>query len=190
MKLRAAHAAAPAPPRAAPTTLATSGVVEPGKGAPAVFLRPGDWMVGGGPVRASTLLGSCVALMLWSPRVRVGAMCHCLLPRRQGGPVAYEALDGRFGEEAARWIEGQLGAVGVALRETEVTLAGGARVRNGFEPGIGESNLDWAWDWIARSGMALVQQDVGGRVVRRVGFNLTDGSVTVAHGGVVTGAQE
>ena len=165
----------------------TSGLVESGGFGPAgVFLRPGDWLFSGTPVRVTTLLGSCVAVMLWSPVRRIGAMCHCMLPQRRLDDFA-PAPDGRYGEEAAQWMEMHLARCGVGFGELEATLAGGASVHGWRE--IGEANLRWARDWLAQRGIAVVQQDVGGRVVRRVSFNLADGGVTVAHGGRVP-AQE
>lgn len=168
--------------------LLTTGLVETGDfgGARSVFLRPGDWLYGSLPLRAATLLGSCVAVMLWAPRQRVGAMCHCLLPARRSGDGAEpSAPDGRYGDEAAAWIERQFADAGIGFADLEATIAGGAKATDTLAGGIGDANLRWAQRWVAERGIALVQQDVGGRVVRRIGFNLADGSVTVAHGGVL-----
>lgn len=173
-------------PRAAEPVLTTGLTETVGPGAQGVFLRPGDWLFGGTPVRVTTLLGSCVAVVLWAPARRIGAMCHCMLPQRRLDDLAI-APDGRYGEEAAQWIEMHLARCGVGFAELEATLAGGASV-HGCR-GIGEANLRWAREWLGRRGIAVVQQDVGGRVVRRVSFNLADGGVTVAHGGRVP-AQE
>ena len=144
-----------------------------------VFLRPGDWLFGRAAVRASTLLGSCVAMVLWAPRLRLGAMCHCLLPSRPGGMRAAEP-DGRYGEETGEWLDRRFAELGCPWDEVEASLAGGA---GGGSSQIGQSNIDWAQTWAAQRGLNFVQQDVGGRVVRRLTFNLGDGSLTVAHGG-------
>ena len=45
-----------------------------------IFLNPGDYAFGDEQVRMRTLLGSCVAVTFWHPKLRVGAMCHYLLP--------------------------------------------------------------------------------------------------------------
>ncbi|MFO1272602.1 MAG: chemotaxis protein CheD [Rubrivivax sp.] len=159
--------------------LVTTGVVDDDAlGQRGVFLRPGDWVFGRGTMRVSTLLGSCVALVLWSPRLRAGAACHCLLPQRPGGGTAL--LDGRYGSDAARWMEQRFADAGCSAGELQASLAGGASSGNA---GIGPANIAWAQQWAAERGIAFAQQDVGGRVVRRVTFNLADGSLTVAHGG-------
>ncbi len=166
--------------RAAPPTLETTGVTDTDAlGSGGVFLRPGDWLFGSGAVRVSTLLGSCISLVLWSPRRRVGAICHCLLPLRpQGG--AGSALDGRYGTDAGLWMSRRLAAAGCHWSEMQASLAGGA---GAGESEIGSANIAWAQRWAAERGLAFAQQDVGGRVVRRLTFNLADGTLTIAHGG-------
>ncbi|MGA2108628.1 MAG: hypothetical protein ABSH25_13400 [Syntrophorhabdales bacterium] len=49
-----------------------------------VFLKPGEIYVGEEPAEISTILGSCVSVTMFSKRVRVGAICHALLPSRAG----------------------------------------------------------------------------------------------------------
>lgn len=153
-----------------------------------IFLRPGDWFFGEGAQRVSTVLGSCVSLVAWAPRWRLGAMCHCLLPRRadslpRRAPDA--ALDGRYGDEAAEWMRQRFAKAGVPSEAVEVTLAGGACVN---ATSVGLSNVAWAQQWLQQQGWRVVQQDVGGRVVRRLVFQVADGSVRIAHGGLLMAA--
>lgn len=161
-------------------TLETTGVADTDAlGSGGVFLRPGDWLFGCGAVRVSTLLGSCISLVLWSPRRRVGAICHCLLPQRPRADAG-SPLDGRYGDDAGRWMAQRLAAAGCHWSELQASLAGGA---SAGDSDIGAANIAWAQHWAAERGLAFTQQDVGGRVVRRLTFNLTDGSLTIAHGG-------
>lgn len=184
-----------APALRRPPLLHTTGIVDTDAlGQGVVFLRPGDWFFGGGALRVTTLLGSCVALVLWSPRLQVGAMCHCLLPERprerppdhagpgaaSRSPVANPPPDGRYGHEAGQWLQARFAAVGCGLPELQVSLAGGAAQGSSS---IGPANIAWAQQWAQHHGLRFVQQDVGGRVVRRLAFNTADGSLTVAHGG-------
>lgn len=161
-------------------TLETTGVADTDAlGAGGVFLRPGDWLFGSGAVRVSTLLGSCISIVLWSPRRRIGAISHCLLPRRPRADPG-GALDGRYAAEAGAWMERRLAAAGCHWSELEASLAGGA---SAGDSDIGPSNIAWAQQWAAERDLVFAQQDVGGRVVRRLTFNVTDGSLTIAHGG-------
>jgi chemotaxis protein CheD len=63
-----------------------------------IFLQPGEFFVAQGSCKIRTLLGSCVAITLWHPRKRIGAMSHFLLATRGQRPVI--ELDGRYGDEA------------------------------------------------------------------------------------------
>ena len=73
-------ATAPAPLLALPPPVSGWRIAQPGE---ALSLMPGELWSGRGAASVRTLLGSCVALTLWHPRLRVGGMCHYLLPRRQ-----------------------------------------------------------------------------------------------------------
>lgn len=169
------------PVRAEPgRVLQTTGVVDTDAlGAGGVFLRPGDWLFGQGPLRVSTLLGSCIAIALWSPRLRLGAVCHCLLPENPAWAPGLPE-DGRFVADAGRWMERRLRAAGCDWQELEASLAGGAGT--GLST-VGAANIAWAQRWAAERGITYAQQDVGGRVVRRLTFHLADGRLSIAHGG-------
>ena len=69
---------------------------------------------------------------------------------------------------------------GCRLMEVDVSLAGGASAN---DISIGSVNVARAVALVEGAGMRLIQQDTGGRVVRRLTFNLIDGSLTIAHGG-------
>jgi chemotaxis protein CheD len=47
-----------------------------------IFLRPGDCYFGGQNTSIRTVLGSCVSMTFWHPQLRVGGMCHYMLPKR------------------------------------------------------------------------------------------------------------
>ena len=47
-----------------------------------IFLNPGEYAFGTELDRIRTILGSCVAVTFWHPGLRLGAMCHYLLPAR------------------------------------------------------------------------------------------------------------
>jgi chemotaxis protein CheD len=63
-----------------------------------IFLQPGDFYFGDCNTRIRTLLGSCISITLWHPKLLIGGMCHYMLPSRGNKKVAQ--LDGRYGDEA------------------------------------------------------------------------------------------
>lgn len=64
-----------------------------------IFLQPGEFYFGDRETRLRTILGSCVAITLWHPRLRIGGMCHYLLPMRRGHHDEAE-LDGRYADDS------------------------------------------------------------------------------------------
>lgn len=156
-------------------------------GGRSVLLRPGDHLFGRGDVRVSAVLGACVALVLWSPRFRLGAVCVCLRPDRGVHALGHDAADietpgayGAYGDEAEQWLQARLCQAGRGWGDFELSLVGGA---TGKDLVMGPRNIAWAQGLAARHSLPLSQQDVGGRVLRRLVFNLGDGSLTIAHGG-------
>ncbi len=74
-----------------------------------IFLQPGEWFFGDRDTCIRTLLGSCIAITLWHPRLLIGGMCHFLLPARADASRRDSVrLDGRFGDEAMAALLQQL----------------------------------------------------------------------------------
>lgn len=63
-----------------------------------IFLKPGDFYFGDKSTRIRTLLGSCISIAMWHPKLLIGGMCHYMLSSRNDKRVSH--LDGRYGNEA------------------------------------------------------------------------------------------
>ena len=113
------------------------------RGRRTVFLRPGDVVLAEKPAHMITVLGSCVALAVHSPRLRVGGMCHAVLPWVLSADG--DAADPRFVEGAVdRLLEG-LRHLGVAPSEMTIKAFGGAEGPSGAtdgRPGVGSRNVE------------------------------------------------
>lgn len=151
-----------------------------------VFLRPGDWFFGRGEHGVTTVLGSCVSLVMWCPRLRLGAMSHCLLPTRSRQPQGVHHGSGHYLDEALQWMTQRMHAQGCGALEIDVSIAGGAMAH---DMTIGQANVTQALTLVEAAGLRLVQQDTGGQIVRRLTFNLSDGCLTISHGGRLGSAE-
>lgn len=91
-----------------------------------ITLMPGDWYFGDKPVRIRTLLGSCVAIVLWHPKRKLAGMCHYVLPERkyQQGTK----LDGRYANEAVKLFAQEMARYGTRPSEYRVSLYGAANM--------------------------------------------------------------
>ncbi len=134
-------------------------------------------------------LGSCLAITLYDPGTRFGAMAHTLLPAsRSQDPVPRPA---KFVDSAIDLMVGELLARGAERERLAAKLFGGA---NMFEPlvgsadnGIGPRNTRSAREHLAAQGIPLAAADVGGNFGRTVEFDLATGLVRVH---VVRGREE
>lgn len=63
-----------------------------------IILQPGDFYFGDRDTRIRTLLGSCISIVMWHPKLLIGGMCHYMLSSR--GEKGIATLDGRYGDEA------------------------------------------------------------------------------------------
>jgi len=145
-----------------------------------VFLMPGDLFFGGAPARVSTLLGSCVAIVLWNPKRHIGGMCHYLLPtgrpRDDGKPGAYADI------AMAKLVDAVTRA-GSRPVEYRTTLVGGGHMFPGLRrdsiPEVGERNVSVGRTLLARGGFTLHREDTGGEGHRHVDFDLATGEVHI-----------
>lgn len=145
-------------------------------------LMPGQWaFVRAGALK--TLLGSCVAILVWHPERGFGGMCHYLLPSRQRRPD--EALDGRYGDEAMALLQQGMQRCGTRSEDYQAHLYGGAdTLPDGvtMKFNVGERNIEMGMDLVDRYGLQLMTVDVGDQVPRTVTLLLPDGKVRMVRG--------
>lgn len=143
------------------------------------YLHPGQWYVGSGDQRVYTVLGSCVAVVLWHEHRQVGAMCHYMLP----GTSTRGFRDGRYAEDALVLVAGALRRHGCDPVDCRVELYGGGyhdpAHRGGPLSNPGARNVEQAWRLTERHGLAVAAYHLGGHLYRRVGLNLKDGQTHV-----------
>jgi chemotaxis protein CheD len=143
-----------------------------------IVLHPGDWHFGAAPTCIRTLLGSCVAITLWHPQMRLGGMCHFVLPSRPGRGAA---LDARYGDEAVDLLLAEIRSHGLKPGQFQARLFGGGDMFPGMaRPGVahvGLRNAQTARALILRAGAALVESDLAGIGHRSLVFELSSGSV-------------
>src|SRR3954447_16549729 len=91
-----------------------------------IFLQPGECYFGDRYTRIRTLLGSCVAITLWHPKLLIGGMCHYLLPQRPGAQPAI--LSGKYADEAMRLLLGEIKRANTSPQDYEVKMFGGGNM--------------------------------------------------------------
>jgi chemotaxis protein CheD len=146
------------------------------------FLKPGEMVVSDGPMIVSTLLGSCVAVTMFSPRRRLGAICHALLPHCPEGFSARQMRSeaGKYVEYAVRRMLEGLIARGVAKADIQAKLFGGSDMfdtQGSSNQSVGQQNIEMALRMLEDESVRLVKQDLGGRRGRKIIFHTHTGEV-------------
>ncbi|MGE5865642.1 MAG: chemotaxis protein CheD [Rhizobacter sp.] len=158
-----------------------------------VMLRPGEYAVGGADSQIWTLLGSCVSITLWHPRLRVGAMSHFLLAERPSTETAAETPpDARYGQDALHLMLDHLARLRVAASQCEAKIFGGGNMFPDHTPpgavSVGRRNGEAARQLLLRRGIPVVSESLFGNGHRQIIFRPASGDVWVRQ--VRTGASD
>ena len=142
-----------------------------------VFLKPGDLYVSDIPTMVSTILGSCVALTVFNKRLKIGGICHAMLPK---SPYAKEYYVFRYVDSSIFYMLSKFETLGIRKDEMEIKLLGGADVidrMNDETASIGQKNIAIALEIIRNESLQLTVTDVGGKMGRKVHFYTHTGKI-------------
>ncbi len=133
------------------------------------------------PAILRTVLGSCVGVTFWDPRLAVGALCHAALPRRPREWPSDDAFPGgfRYVDVCIRYLVRQFDRLGSHRDKVEVKLFGGADVLTvtRFTETVGKQNRDAAWEVLSQCGLVPAAWDLGGSRGRVISFHTGTGDV-------------
>jgi chemotaxis protein CheD len=148
-----------------------------------VYLKPGDFCFGEGRLRITTVLGSCVAIILWHPQLRHGGMCHYMLPSRNQ-LRGNAAPDGKYGDEAMELFMAVLRRWHTTPQQYQVHLYGGGNMFEEaavFPMDIGKQNIALAYRLLNQYGFSVMCDHLGNFGRRRVSFEVWSGEVELEH---------
>lgn len=154
-----------------------------------VFIHPGEWFFGDADTRIRTVLGSCVAIVLWHPQQRIGGMCHYMLPGRGQPRPADAPLDGRYADEAIDLLCSEIHQARTRVQDYQVKLFGGGNMFLSCEkpiatagPDVPRRNVSIARELLQEHGFkAIAAEHVGGGGHRNVVFDVWSGDVWMRH---------
>ena len=129
-------------------------------------------------------LGSCVAVCLWDPAVKVAALVHVLLPDSRINPERAQAQPGAFADTGIPLLFRTAYAYGVQKARCRVRLVGGAAVVGAADAvgGVGKRNILAARNLLWRAGVLIEREAVGGTDARTVSIHVDDGRVHITNG--------
>lgn len=146
-----------------------------------VFLLPGEFYFGNEHRSIKTLLGSCVAITMWSKQLKVGGMCHYKLPRRLTTPST--VLDGNYGEEAMLLFMQNMSRFMLKPGDMTVGVFGAGNMFSTIvktdDKSIGIQNIKLAHRLLNKLGFSITHESLGGNVSRKISFDVITGVVKV-----------
>jgi len=130
-------------------------------------------------------LGSCVALVMYSPELEAAGLAHVALPDSRIRQGKTRNLPGYFADRAFPYMLAKFKQMGIAdPSELLVKLTGGASI---LDPGgvfnIGARNVHTLRKLIARHKMTLVGTDVGENFSRTVWVETKTGNLYISSPG-------
>jgi chemotaxis protein CheD len=147
---------------------------------PEISIQPGQLYLARSPAVLQTILGSCVGVTFWCPRLGAGALCHGVLPicpRGIGAPGGF-----RYVDFSITYLAGRFDELGADRREVEVKLFGGADVlpvaaARAANPTVGALNCRAALAVLEAGGFLVRASDLGGIHGRTIHFDTGSGEV-------------
>ena len=150
-----------------------------------IYLKPGDIYISDKPAMISTLLGSCVAVTMFSPRLGAGAISHGVLPCCKGKKPCE---DDEYCREGVRYVDcsimrmlGWFMRNGVAREEIDVKVFGGSDMLSAPESTtqatVGQQNIAMAFHILEKEMLRVSTSDVGGLRGRKIIFSSNTGEV-------------
>lgn len=141
-----------------------------------VYLKPGEVIVSRHPILVSTILGSCIAVTMFSPGKKIGAICHAMYPCNPTGTPNVQYVDSAIYYVFNKMMEY------TGKSDLIVKLFGGARVLGGSDYGedrvaIGEQNISQAKRTLADLRLAIATSDIGGLRGRKLLFSIKTGDI-------------
>lgn len=140
------------------------------------------------PTVITTVLGSCVSVVMYSPKLAIGGMCHAMLPRRTDSvvvPIGVEASF-KFVDVSVAYMLKKFKELGVDSSELEVKLFGGANMFSGeigqtVYPGVGRQNIKATVEIMESLNLNLLVSDLGGNQGRKIKLLSYSGTVLMQY---------
>ncbi len=148
-----------------------------------VVLYPGEFFSSNAQDEMiSTVLGSCIAITLYDPKLRIGGMNHFMLVSSSQSQDAQEN-SGRFGEFAVELLLNDMMKKGAQKKRMIAKVFGGSNMFKvaPSEHNVGEQNIDFAFYYLERENIPIKASDVGGTYSRKIYFDPITAKVWLKH---------
>jgi chemotaxis protein CheD len=139
-----------------------------------VTIYPGEYYSTTGTEMISTVLGSCVSIVLYDTVAKVGGINHFMLARDTSlDEDAEKKLMGKFGEYAIDLLINDIIKKGGVLSRLEAKVFGGGNIfnMNASQNQVGDTNSKFAFEFLKKLNIPVVKSDTGGVNPRKIFFD-------------------
>jgi chemotaxis protein CheD len=141
-----------------------------------VVIDPGEYYATGEDILISTVLGSCVSVVLFDRVLGLGGINHYMLPGAMDGrdyARASKVEQARYGLHAMEQLLARLSELGSSLRKLEAKVFGGGavlRLTSRSRLNVSQDNVDFALSYLEKKGIPILATDVLGTQGRKLFF--------------------
>lgn len=152
-------------------------------GLPFVYLHPGEFYLSERPAVVTTVLGSCISVIMYDAQSRTSAITHSQMPvctkNNSSCIMCSEAY--KFTDCSIKNILKLLESRNIILENITVKLFGGADVLSANSERstetIGRQNIAVAIDTINKAGLKITANDTGGQQGRKIFLYTESGEI-------------
>ena len=139
-------------------------------------ITEGELYFGDDVEAVSTLLGSCVAVVVWHATLKKGGMCHIVLPQNWK-----KEPDNRYANCAITTITGHIRRINTRPEEYVTCLYGGGEMfaQTSGRNTVGRRNIDAVKKILTLHGYRISCEDTGGSCYRKIRLSLATGEVFI-----------
>lgn len=144
-----------------------------------IYLMVGDLYFGNQAKEVKTLLGSCVSITLWHPKLKIGGMCHIAMP--ENNDIQSAALSTRYAEGAIHTFVMYMTELSTQPKEYIARIYGGGQMFSNRDKesyiDIGAKNIKIAKKLLDFYRFKVIAEDTSGPFYRHITLNLKNGYV-------------
>ena len=139
------------------------------------FLYPSALFTNKEPHQVTTILGSCVAICLWDPVLKIGGINHYMLPYWNGQGLASP----KYGNIAIEKLIEKMIRLGSEHKNLKAKVFGGSEIIETriSQFHIGERNINVALEMLKDQKIPIVAKSLGGKLGRKILYYTDTGVV-------------
>ncbi|MCX8058851.1 MAG: chemotaxis protein CheD [Spirochaetes bacterium] len=136
-----------------------------------------DMKFGKSPEKLKTVLGSCVGICVYYPRLKIGALAHAMLPQKHSNIIN----EFKFVDTSIERMIKNFEKLKISSCDLQAKIFGGAKIyfsdTAGILPDIGKMNVEMARKMLKKFNIKIIAEDVFGDLGRTIIFDLQTGNV-------------